>query len=192
MVDDDVLYGLAPEPAVEPEVAPHARPRLASAPSASLLERGSSSLEEGFGSLGVTGNPEREKELGAGKWTEQGRSLQEIARQLPSTPTREMDLVGGGPPWWAVVAAAALLAVGAAAWLSSDAQVFSPPTIQITTDPAGARVVLDDRDRGPAPATVEVPDDDRVHTLCVHKGDINVCRELRAEELASDYHFDAD
>jgi hypothetical protein len=82
--------------------------------------------------------------------------------------------------------------IGAAYWWGRDADVFATPTIQVTTDPAGARVFLDDADQGISPATVDVPDDGAPHTLCVYKKELEACRELKAGTLSSDYHFDAD
>ena len=59
-----------------------------------------------------------------------------------------------------------------------DNELLAAPTVEITTDPAGARVVLNGQDQGNAPTTVVVPEGDGPHKLCVHKGDINACREL--------------
>jgi len=88
--------------------------------------------------------------------------------------------------------AAAVVLIGVAAWFGRDAAVFAPATIQITTDPAGARVLLNDEDLGVAPTIVEVPDDEGPHTLCVYKNELEACRELSGDQLAVDYHFDAD
>ncbi|MCB9794921.1 MAG: hypothetical protein H6741_19625 [Alphaproteobacteria bacterium] len=69
-------------------------PEAARDEGASILERQAGNLDELFasGQIGVRADPSREQELGVGKWGEQGRSLEEIARDMPATPTRELDL----------------------------------------------------------------------------------------------------
>jgi hypothetical protein len=60
----------------------------------------------------VTANQDREAELGAGKWTEEGRSMEELARELPNTPARELEIEEGRP--WGTIAAVAVLSIIAA------------------------------------------------------------------------------
>ncbi|MCB9797742.1 MAG: hypothetical protein H6741_34050 [Alphaproteobacteria bacterium] len=88
---------------VRPPVAPPAPPRAAPPPprraeseeSVNILERQAGrGLDDLFasGQIGVRADPSREQELGVGKWGEEGRSLEEIARDMPDTPVRELDL----------------------------------------------------------------------------------------------------
>ena len=51
------------------------------------------------GIKGVTADPSRESELGAGKWTESGRSIEELTKGMSSAPVRELDLTEDGRNW---------------------------------------------------------------------------------------------
>ena len=152
------------------------------------------------GEIGVKANPEREKELGAGKWTEPARTREELAREMPSTPSRELSVEEA--PARSVGGALALLFVGAVGvvlflgWRllspedSALSRVFgAPPTVTITTDPAGARVLFDGVDLGVSPAKLVIPDDREAHDLCAYKGDLKSCQELNADALRASEVF---
>ncbi|MCK6521681.1 hypothetical protein L6R49_09605, partial [Myxococcota bacterium] len=68
--------------------------------------------------LGVQGDPSRMAEKGPGKWTEQGRSTEELGAIIKnSSPVRSLDLEsprGGAWAWLVVVLA--VLGLGALAW----------------------------------------------------------------------------
>ena len=86
-------------------------------PGVSILERTSQAETSGsFTGEGprITENSDRETELGAGKWTEEGRSAEDLAREMPDTPIREMDLEESGKSWGLYVAAVVVLCVIAA------------------------------------------------------------------------------
>jgi len=163
----------------------------------------------------------REQELGSGKWGAEGdraRSATDIAKVLPSTPAREMQIDDDPMPLGKIGLAAGgvlLLLVGGFAWLSSAGDTASAPEeaataepsegssvaavregdwIMVTTDPADARITFDGSDYGKAPAEVPLADDEEPHELCIHKGDLNSCRQLTATEMAASdpYHFDGD
>jgi hypothetical protein len=68
------------------------------------------------GIKGVTNTPNREKELGLGKWTAQGRTPEEIRRALPGSPPRELDL-SVERPTWPLVAVTVLLLMAGMGWL---------------------------------------------------------------------------
>ena len=158
------------------------------------------------GSIGVTNDPSRETELGAGKWTESGRSLEELQKSLPTTPIRELRLDGAGLPWGRIVFGAALLFLVLAAIIRSgdDGETVVPPTptepatsslptraeaaadgpeVTVTSDPERALISLDSTSYGRAPARVPVPSDDEVHELCAVADQVHVCRTLTAEQL---------
>ncbi|MBM4393494.1 MAG: hypothetical protein FJ090_20415 [Deltaproteobacteria bacterium] len=68
---------------------------------------------------GITGDPRRMHEKGPGKWTLQGRSMEELAEQLPPGESRVLDLgdrPAGGVPWWVVAAGAVAAAIGS--WMA--------------------------------------------------------------------------
>ena len=167
------------------------------------------------GAKGVTGDSSREAELGGGKWktAEDPRSLDEMRKTMDSAPVREMDVEPAGPRWelLGVVAIVVLLLV---AWwvfqpFSDDAPTPPPPgaeaaradapaapptrssspaaaKVTVTTTPPGARVRLDDRSYGRSPATVPVPQDDRVHQLCAEPaGGEPTCRDVTGAGLAA-------
>lgn len=169
------------------------------------------------GSVGVTEDTSREQELGQGKWAGiQGRSAEEIRAQLPEGAAREMDIGDSPPPYGkiALVLGTAIVVAFLGLWgwgdppeappeatpRAPDDAVMPAPTVvegswvTITTDPAGARVTLDGEDMGKAPVEIPVPDDSDAHTVCIHKGSLESCRELTADDLlASDpYAFDGD
>ena len=160
------------------------------------------------GIRGVTGDPSRGQELGNAKWKQAARTLDEVARELPTGPARDMDLTdvtGGGRGFWLpIMAVVAVVLVVLVAWMGRrpgpDAQrpkttapatpivaEASPaaPTITVTTDPPGAHLFLDDTDLGPAPAVVAVPLDDVDHQLCVVREGLRSCRQLTGAALAS-------
>jgi len=158
------------------------------------------------GIRGVTGDPSRGRELGNAKWQQQARSLDEMSRELPTGPARDMDLSeasGGRSPWLLVLAGAIGVLVVFAGWRMSrptpapEAAPVVPtapgvaesapqhPTVTVTTDPLGARLFLDEADLGVAPAVVAVPLDDREHQLCVEREGMRTCRQLTGAALAS-------
>ncbi len=182
-----------PEP-VEPEPVEPEEPEALE----SILERSRS--QAGWASdgvIGVTGDSSREAELGQGKWLEQGRTQQELAAQMPDTPTREMDLEGERTPWLKIGALVAVPAVLALLFSLLKPAVTGPETIRITTDPENARVVLDGQDLGQSPvAAAPLPEAGRTVQICVHKGQLDDCRPIDRQQLLSDggssYHHDVD
>ncbi|MDP2315619.1 MAG: hypothetical protein Q8P41_22155 [Pseudomonadota bacterium] len=73
------------------------------------------------GAIGVTGSSDRAGEKGPGKWTASGRDVEALLADLPSGPTREMDLAPESPRrygWLVVVGLVAAAAVGAAVMLA--------------------------------------------------------------------------
>ncbi|MCB9760000.1 MAG: PEGA domain-containing protein [Alphaproteobacteria bacterium] len=195
----------APKPAPPVAAAPAKPPPPTTAEkppppaSDSILDRRSGSLEELFesGQVGITANPARERELGAGKWTEEGRSLEELARDMPSAPTRELDLDGGGVPWLRIGVALVVVAIAVVGFLSTlgeDDGAPDGPTVTVTTDPEGARVTLDGQDMGVAPVELPLPDDEETHALCIYKGEVEACRQVTSAELGAAlvFHVDGD
>ena len=113
------------EPEAEPAAAPSepaAAVRSATrppdeVPGVSILERTAQpETSASFAGDGprITENSDRETELGAGKWTEEGRSAEDLAREMPDTPIREMDLEESGKSWGLYVAAVVVLCLIAA------------------------------------------------------------------------------
>ena len=178
-----------------------------------MLGRPASGGDDGtwLAGVGISERHDREKELGAGKWTEPARSLEEVAASMPSDPIREMKVRGTGIPYKLVLLAVGLLAL--LSWLmlrnrgdedpfpapspspeslepSTDPEpTVSPaaadaPEVTIWTDLEQARVELDGRDQGQAPARVSVPLDTDLHELCLVQGEMRTCRELTGEQLA--------
>jgi hypothetical protein len=169
-------------------------------------------------SVGVTGNPDRDAELGSGKWTEPARSREELAAAMGGLGgPRELDLGEAGLPWGRILMAATVLLVAGGYWLSSyeKAPVESTradttaaqkqphvaiessraagsdlPTVTITTNVTAARVYLDDEYHGPAPATLSIPVDQALHKLCIRTGDFEHCDQLTSEQLAMNPVFD--
>ncbi len=71
------------------------------------------------GAVGVTGDASRMHEKGPGKWTLQGRSMEDLAEQLPPGEARALDMSTErrAPVPWAWVAGGAV-ALGGLAWLA--------------------------------------------------------------------------
>ena len=161
--------------------------------------------------VGVTDRSEREQELGAGKWTEEARTLEEVRASLSSEPIREMRVSRGGFPWKLVLLAGLLLVAtalfflirneddalrgkrGEAASAAEDGELRSEssaaahaPQVTIWTDLQGAEVELDARALGPAPVRLSVPLDAGLHELCITLGQSRTCRHLTAEQLAAE------
>jgi len=178
-----------------------------------ILGRPASGDDDGawLAGVGISERHDREKELGAGKWTEPARSLEEVAASMPSDPIREMKVRGTGIPYKLVLLAAGLLAL--LSWLmlrdQGDEDPFPPaspspessepssdpepaaspaaadaPEVTIWTDLEQARVELDGRDQGQAPTRVPVPLDTDLHELCLVQGEMRSCRKLTGEQLA--------
>jgi len=57
-----------------------------------LLLRRSAAQPKWMGIKGITSDPARETELGSGKWTASGRSLEDLKREMPDTPVRELEI----------------------------------------------------------------------------------------------------
>ncbi len=204
-----------PPPSPSPEPPPPATDSAAPAPTP-LLSRRASIKDEWLAGVGITDRSERDQELGAGKWTEPARTLEEVQASMSSEPIREMEVTNTGLPWRRialVILLAAFLAwllqgrdsgdsagpqptPGEAAGTSSEptpadgelssvsAAAADAPEVTVWTDLEGARVELDGRDQGLAPARVPVPLDGRVHQLCLRLATLSKCRELTGEELA--------
>jgi len=214
-LEEEVAAALEGEVPVAPEPKPQEASKsdepsfsthVASLSSRSTSHQEAANQELGWGNIrGVTGDVEREKELGAGKWAESARTLDDVRSQMTSAPVRDMDLSGSEPPWTLIVFAGLALLAGLGWWLMSgdsepsvqtpedvSAQVLpeatqaTPGTPQVTVDtvPPGGRVMLDDRDYGNAPTTVPVPMDGGYHRLCVEAGIRRSCRELTGTALA--------
>ncbi|MEE2751260.1 MAG: PEGA domain-containing protein, partial [Myxococcota bacterium] len=163
--------------------------------------------------LGVGSLQEQGDALGPGKWLEQGRSVEELTRDLPSTPVREIEIKTGGYPWARFVMVG-ILAFGLfKVWqmLPKDdsapdevnnaqpdeesefnsvpiqttrAAAADAPVVTITSNIDNPRVTLDGQDYGRAPTTVPVPTDEYLHELCVQKGTRIRCLNLAGEDLA--------
>jgi hypothetical protein len=153
-----------------------------------------------------------DEDLGPGKWVESGRSAEELARDLPSVFSREMDF---GPrdrevnlpsilKWVAILALTALLFV----YFSKDKTDSTPEPTQsshspqrmstssttnssegafatITSNISGARVTFDGELIGRQPVELILPTDSRSHQLCVSKGGRQTCIDVTTEDLAS-------
>ena len=154
---------------------------------------------------GVTGREEREVELGAGKWTEPARSLDEVRKQLPDSPVRELSLQTSGSSRTRYVGVALLfgaIVVGGLWLLRPPGTPDAPgvplgaggprateaapggPTVTVSTEPAGARLTLDGKRLGRAPVAVAVPTDDAHHELCAEFGKKRSCRSLTGTALS--------
>ena len=97
------------------EPAPYAPPDLEDHP-----ESGGPPRWEGLG--GVTGDPSRMNEKGPGKWTQQGRSREELAEQLPPGESRPLDLSAPPSPMagrWPLLIGALLVVGLLLAWALS-------------------------------------------------------------------------
>ncbi len=182
-------------------------------PEAILGRRHASADDEAWlAGVGISERHEREQELGAGKWTEPARSLEEVAASMPSDPIREMRVRPSGIPYKLLLIAAILAAV--LAWLvlrdgsgdpeptplgpsqsaqkaigttpaAESAAASDAPVVTVWTDLDGARIELDGRDQGPAPTRVPVPLDTELHELCLVLGEMRRCQELTGEQLAA-------
>jgi len=163
--------------------------------------------------LGVGSLQEQGDALGPGKWLEQGRSVEELTRDLPSTPVREIEIKTGGYPWARFVMVAMLVFAAfkiqqilpgsdasqegdVPAQLEEETELNSEPiqttraaaadapVVTITSNIDNPRVTLDGQDYGRAPTTVPVPTDEYLHELCVQKGTRIRCLNLAGEDLA--------
>lgn len=164
------------------------------------------------GVKGVTNNPNREKELGLGKWTEPARSADEIRRALPGSPPRAMDLGEARPVWplYAVLAVVVMVGVG---WLwqrSSPAPepmptstaapaMPAPEVVEVSADVRVVRIEVIHGEDGPvtydgifygnSPVDIPLPSDDSARTLCIAEQ----CRPLSRTQLTEGgnaYFFD--
>jgi hypothetical protein len=204
---------VVPEPTTSAPLDPEepTNPDRETPPRKELFERSANSSEDAdwMSGVGISERHEREQELGAGKWTEPARSLEEVAASMPSDPIREMRIRSGGLPVKPMLLAAGLAAL--LGWLMlrdkgedeptpsevpaqeepepSEIIQVAPaasdaPEVTIWTDLEGARVELDGRDQGVAPTRIPVPLDSGVHELCLIKDTLKSCRQLTGEELA--------
>lgn len=144
---------------------------------------------------GVTHDSARDAELGSGKWTEPARPLEELARELPKSPTRSMETVDGGTStgtWLALAVLSFVLFAGAFfAFRSGEEKVATPPAVQATlrTQPDGAEVLVDGRTLGVSPVEVALPAAGKTIEVCaVWAGDRH-CQKLSREQLEKGYTF---
>jgi hypothetical protein len=162
--------------------------------------------------VGVGQKDDVDEDLGPGKWVESGRSAEELARDLPSVFSREMDF---GPEkdeggilstikWVTIIALAAFSFVYISG-LDNEPAPEVPPNQQvrerlstssraatddnafatITSNVDGARVTFDGESIGRQPVELTLPADSRSHQLCVSKGGRQTCIDVTTEELAS-------
>ncbi len=68
------------------------------------------------GIRGVSGEPRREAELGSGKWTESGRSIEQLQQELSHGPVREMEMVEESKGSWKLLLGALLVLGGLVLW----------------------------------------------------------------------------
>ncbi|MGC6509633.1 MAG: hypothetical protein ACON4U_14515 [Myxococcota bacterium] len=151
-------------------------------------------------------------ELGAGKWTESGRSSAEIELSLGSSSVREFEIDHGGSAWgMIIVAVVAVVVVVVGFWAINhneeeaamdsianvedvmEARPSVTRTVRIETEPENGTVIFDDIEYGKAPVSVPLPDDyDQEHTLCVQWGeDRRSCRQVRRGDFsAGTYYFE--
>lgn len=168
-------------------------PATPSAGSDPLLTRPSGAIESVLtsGTVRVTANPERERELGAGKWTEAARTREELLRQLPGGLTRELALAPRPAPRarWALL----LLPLLGLGWVllrptaPADPPAdppTDPPTVTLTSAPPGARLSLDGAALGLAPLELPLPADGAEHQLCAELDGARACQTLTAADLA--------
>jgi hypothetical protein len=146
---------------------------------------------------GITGDEQREQELGSGKWSEETvGNLESVRRQMADRPVRDIDLEPSGPNW-AMLGAAGVFVLGLIAWGISasmgggetpdNATTATPPPpakVQVEVNVPGAQVSLDGISYGPAPAQVPIPADDQPHQLCAEaEGRDRTCEEVTANRL---------
>ncbi len=202
-----------PKPSAELPVSPLPTPEPISSPDPEILRKTNNPGSIWPTGLGVGSLQEKGDALGPGKWLEQGRSIEELTRDLPSTPVREIEIKTGGYPWARFVMMA-ILAFGIfktwQMWPSKDADseetntvqtdnenelnsepiqttraaAADAPVVTITSNIDNPRVTLDGHDYGRAPTTVPVPTDEYLHELCVQKGTRIRCLNLAGEDLA--------
>jgi len=158
---------------------------------------------------------EHELGAGKWNTAEAPRTLDEMRKHMDSTPVRELDVEPAGPRWELLGVVAIVLLLLVAWWVfqpfaadtptpppasAESARVESPApapvrsaspvaakvTVTVTTSPPGARIRLDDRSYGSSPATVPIPQDDRVHKLCAmpDSGE-DACRDVTGAGLAA-------
>jgi hypothetical protein len=192
-----------------PSELPAAAETAPTLPPSDSREAASEDAPKWSGATGVTGSDSREHELGSGKWDEsaQARSLEDLRKEMDTTPVRELELEPGGPRWGLIALAAIVVLVLVSWWFFGPAGDPSPEPrpevaaqpednvreaaplraeVTITTTPTGARIRLDDRSYGRTPALVPVPTDDRIHRLCAEfEGAEPACRDITGAALAS-------
>ena len=110
---------LRPTVIVHPHVADTPPTELPTAAHEALMHRPGAVVDLAqLGGLGVQGDPSRMAEKGPGKWTEQGRSTDELSAIIKNpNPVRSLDLEsprGGAWAWLVVVLI--VLGLGALAW----------------------------------------------------------------------------
>ncbi len=116
------------------------------------------------------------------------RPLEEVRRELDTTPIRgmELDEMDGGRPWLVVLpivaAAAVILAVvlGSGDEPPAESPATTGATTRVDSDPPGATITLDGRPLGVAPLDVAAPVDDAVHRLCAELASARQCLNLDA------------
>lgn len=157
------------------------------------------------GVSGVLADETREKELGAGKWGESGRSRAEINQAMPATAVREFEIDKGGSAWGliliTIVVVVSVLAYFLSGYISDDpvedipaealdimeAEPTATRMVQIETTPPEGTVIFEDIEYGIAPANIPLPADyEGEYTLCVQWGEERrACKQLRRGELSS-------
>ena len=177
-----------------------------------ILSRGDDVASEFSIGVGVGQKEDVDEDLGPGKWVESGRSAEELARDLPSVFSREMDF---GPEkndsslittikWIAIFAVVAFgflklskndtdpttepapnEQVRERASTSSTSSANSGAVATIISNVDGARVTFDGDLIGRQPVELPLPNDTRTHQLCLSKGGLESCINVTAEELAS-------
>jgi hypothetical protein len=143
---------------------------------------------------GVTHDSARDAELGAGKWTESARPLEELSRDLPKSPTRtmELDAATAATPWGLLVAVGVLVGIVGIATVSylrsHPTAVAAPETATLRTVPDGAEVLVDGRTLGVAPVQIVLPEK-AVEVCAVWAGDRH-CKTLGRADLAAGFTFE--
>jgi hypothetical protein len=143
---------------------------------------------------GVTNDSARDAELGAGKWTESARPLEELARELPRSPTRSMEIPeGGGNGAW-VALAVLFVVLFAGAFFAFRGTDDAPPApaerVAFHTSPEGAEVVIDGRTVGVAPVEIALPDEGVTIVACALWAGTRHCTKLDRSLLQNGYTFE--
>ena len=89
----------------------------------------SRSLKSSQGIKGITSDPARETELGSGKWTASGRSLEDLKREMPDTPVRELEIFEREKSYTGLVVVLLILSALAIFWLTNPSE--TPPAASI-------------------------------------------------------------